>query len=138
MTRHAFLVAPLVAPLLAGVLVTLSPACSKSEKDLVVVGDPAAAASGEKAITVGQLLMNTSAAFDKTVKLKAELGEKGNVVDGYMRLMVVSASGPFEVRVAEKYQAAVDKLKPPDAFIAVGQISSVGPETNPHLVFQVD
>jgi len=51
---------------------------------------------------------------------------------------VVSASGPFELRVADKYQPALDKLKPNDTFIAIGQIATAGSEANPRMVFQVD
>lgn len=134
MTRPA----PLPSLLVAALLLALSPACSKSTKDLVTVGDAAAAASAGQPITVGQLLMNAGGFLDKTVKLKAELGEKGNVVDGYARLTVVSASGPFELRVADKYQAALDKLKPADTFLAIGQIATAGSEANPRMIFQVD
>jgi hypothetical protein len=111
-------------------------ACSKNEKDLVTVGDPGAGAT--QTLTVGQLLMNMAGFMDKTVKLKADLGQKGNTTDGYISLTVVSASGPFEIRVAEKYKADTDKLKPNDTFLAIGQLAAAGSETNPRMVFQVD
>ncbi len=130
--------APLSSLLVATMLLSFAPACSKNAKDLVTLGDAAAGASAGEPITVGQLLMNAGGFLDKTVKLKAELGEKGNVVDGYARLTVVSASGPFELRVADKYQPALDKLKPNDTFIAIGQIATAGSEANPRMVFQVD
>ncbi len=111
-------------------------ACSKSEKDLLTIGDPAAGAT--QTVTVGQLLMNMAGFMDKPVKLKADLGQKGNTTDGYISLTVVSASGPFEIRVAEKYRADADKLAPNDTFVAIGQLAAAGSETNPRMVFQVD
>ncbi|MFN7954522.1 MAG: hypothetical protein U0610_22540 [bacterium] len=111
-------------------------ACSKKDQDLVTLGDPAAGATDT--LTVGQLLMNLAGAMDKPVKLKADLGQKGNTSDGYISLTVVSASGPFEIRVAEKYRDGVDKLKPNDRFIAIGQLAAAGSEVNPRMVFQVD
>lgn len=111
-------------------------ACSKSEQNLLTIGDPAAGAT--QTVTVGQLLMNMAGFMDKPVKLKADLGQKGNTTDGYISLTVVSASGPFEIRVAERYKADTDKLKPNDTFVVIGQIATAGSETNPRMVFQVD
>ena len=51
---------------------------------------------------------------------------------------VATASGPFEIRVAERYKADTDKLKPNDTFVVIGQIATAGSETNPRMVFQVD
>ncbi len=113
-----------------------STACSKKDQDLVTIGDASAGATDT--LTVGQLLMNLAGAMDKPVKLKADLGQKGNTTGGYISLTVVSANGPFEIRVAEKYQTQVDELKANDRFIAIGQIASAGSEVNPRMVFQVD